>query len=141
MPFVKLDCDILTSTIWYDPDARIMFLTALLMAVPREYLEPAPQIAVRDLTLLGWNAPPGWYGFVPAAGVGITNRAGVEKEAGLAALERLGSPEPDSRSPEYDGRRVVRVDGGYLVLNFQKYRDRDYTGAERAKRYRERKKV
>jgi hypothetical protein len=35
----------------------------------------------------------------------------------------------------------VRVDGGFLVLNFMKFRDRDYGGAERQKRYRERKKA
>jgi len=141
MPYVKLDCDILTSTIWYDLDARIVFLTALLMAVPREYQEPVPQLAVREIRDVGWSAPPGWYGFVPAAGVGIANRAGIDKEVTLDALERLGSPEADSRSPEHEGRRLIRVDGGYLVLNWQKFRDRDYTGAERARRYRERKRA
>jgi hypothetical protein len=35
----------------------------------------------------------------------------------------------------------VRVDGGYVVLNFMKFRDRDYSGAERQRRYRERKNV
>ena len=35
---------------------------------------------------------------------------------------------------------MVRVDGGYIVLNYIKYRDRDYTAAARAKRYRDRQK-
>jgi hypothetical protein len=35
----------------------------------------------------------------------------------------------------------VRVEGGYLVLNYMRYRDRDYTAASRAKRYRERLKA
>jgi hypothetical protein len=30
------------------------------------------------------------------------------------------------------------VDGGYIILNYMKYRERDYTGAERAARYRQR---
>lgn len=34
---------------------------------------------------------------------------------------------------------MIRIDGGYLILNFIKYRERDYTAAERSKRYRERK--
>jgi len=36
---------------------------------------------------------------------------------------------------------MIRIDGGFLILNYMKYRDRDYTGAERQRRYRERVKV
>ncbi len=137
--FVKLDAGILSSTLWIDRDARDIFITALLMAEPREMLTPTPQIEVGTLQGTGWSAPPGWYGFVPAAGVGIAHRAGVERDKGLAALERLGSPELESRSLDYDGRRMIRVDGGFLVLNFLKYRERDYTAAERSRRWRNRK--
>jgi len=138
MPFVKLDCGILNSTIWFERECREVFLTALLMAEPVELTSPTEQIEVNSLNATGWVVPPGWYGFVPAAGVGIINRAGVDQAAGLVALERLGSPEQSSRSPEFEGRRLVRVDGGYLVLNYMKYRERDYTSAERQRRYRER---
>lgn len=141
MPFVKLDCGILSSTIWDDHDARIVFITALLMAEPREFREPVPQIHVRKLEHTGWSAEPGWYGFVPAAGVGIIKRAGgLSTEDGYDALERLGSPEQESRSQDHDGRRLIRVNGGYLILNYDKYRERDYTSAERSRRFRERKK-
>ena len=140
MPFVKLDCGILNSTLWIDRYARELFITALLMAEPFELTESTPQIEPRSLDLTGWEVPPGWYGFVPAAGVGIIDRAKIEQEFGMLALERLGSPEPDSRSSEFEGRRLVRINGGYLVLNFMRYRDRDYTTAERSKRYRERLK-
>jgi hypothetical protein len=58
----------------------------------------------------------------------------------LDALERLSAPDPESRTPDFDGRRLVRVDGGYIILNFMKYRDRDTTAAERQQRYRERHK-
>src|SRR3990167_930952 len=44
MPFVKLDCGILDSTLWFDRDARDVFLTALLMAVPYEVRESTPTI-------------------------------------------------------------------------------------------------
>lgn len=140
MPFVKLDTGILNSTLWVDLDARVVFITALLMAEPHELREPARQMEVRTLDFTGWVVPPGWYGHVPAAGLGIIHRAGVENEAGLAALERLGSPEPSSRSRAFDGRRLVRVDGGYLALNYIEYRERDYGAADRMRRLRERRR-
>jgi hypothetical protein len=138
MAFVKLDCGILDSTLWIDRESREVFITALLMAEPYETTVPLPQVKVRAIELTGWEVPPGWYGFVHAAGVGIIRRAGVEKEVGMVALEALGEPEIESRSKDFEGRRLVRVDGGFIVLNFMKYRDRDYTTAERSRRYRER---
>ena len=141
MPFVKLDCGMLNSTTWFDRDAREIFITSLLMAEPRDYDAPAPQIAVRKIEPTGWVMPPGQnYGFVAAASVGIIRRAGIDEERGLLALERLGEPDPESRSKDFDGRRMIRVDGGFVILNYGKYRERDYTAAMRAKRYREKKK-
>ena len=137
MPFVKLDCGILNSTLWFDKMCRDIFITALLMAEPYELEEPSPQLEVCSLTETGWSVPRGWYGLVHAAGVGILHRAGVnEGEHGKAALTRLGAPEPDSRSKGFDGRRLVRIDGGYIVLNYMIYRERDYTSADRSRRYR-----
>ena len=139
MAFVKLDCGILNSTLWVERVPREIFITALLMAVPHEVTEPMPQISVRSLGHEGFIVPPGFYGFVAAAGLGIIRMAMVDAEAGMSALERLGQPDVESRTPDFDGRRLVRVDGGYIVLNFFKYREKDNTGAERAKRYRMRK--
>jgi hypothetical protein len=139
MPFVKLDTGILNSTLWVERECRELFITALLMAEPQEFLSPNPQIAVRSLEPTGWDVPPGWYGFVPAAGVGIIRRAIMDQDLGMVALERLCSPDPESRSGEFEGRRMARIDGGYIVLNYMKYRERDYTGAERQRRYRLRK--
>ena len=140
MPFVKLDCGILDSTIWDDRDTRDIFITALLMAEPYELTAPTPQIEVDSIEPTGWMVPVGWYGFVPAAGVGIIRRALADKDTGIVALRGLGAPEADSRSKDFEGRRLVRVDGGYIVLNFMKYRDKDHTSADRSRRYRERKK-
>jgi hypothetical protein len=140
MPFVKLDTGILNSTLWVDRDVTQIFITALLMAEPFEVQSPMEQLEVRNLKVTGFTVPPGWYGLVPAAGVGIIRRALMEQEAGYVALEKLGSAESESRSNDFDGRRLVRVDGGYIVLNYMKYRDRDYTAAERQKRWRERQK-
>lgn len=139
MAFVKLDCGLLNSSIWVDRPARDIFITALLMAVPHEIDDPTPQLEVRSLNETGFMVPPGWYGFVPAAGSGLIRRAGLEMEEGLEALERVGSEDPESRTPDFDGRRLVRVDGGFIVLNFDKYRQKDHTAAERMVRYRARK--
>lgn len=139
MPFVKLDCGILDSTLWPDADARAVFITALLMAEPFELKTPTPQIAVEDLSETGWIVPSGWYGFVPASGTGIVNRACMDRKLGMLGLVRLCSPDQDSRSSGFEGRRMARIDGGYLVLNFIRYRDRDYTAKDRSRRYRERK--
>lgn len=140
MAFVKLDCGILDSTIWGDREAREVFITALLMAKPRQLFVEMPQLCVNSLEMTGFVVPPGWYGFVEAAGPGIVDRCKIEREAGMAALERLGSPEADSRTPDYGGRRLVRVDGGYVILNYAKYRAKDHTAALRSKRYRIKKK-
>jgi hypothetical protein len=141
MPFVKLDVAILDSTLWLDAAASRIFLTALLMATPWDTATPMEQIAVRSLKRTGFVVPPGWYGFVPAAGIGIIRRALVPEAEGYAALEVLGSPDEESRSHEFEGRRIVRVDGGFLILNFMKFRERDHTAAERMRRCRDRKKV
>ena len=137
MPFVKLDSGILDSTLWIERECREIFITALLMAEPREIIVETPTIKTDSLELDGFSVPPGWYGFVEAAGPGILRRALVDEAIGMTALARLASPDQQSRSREYEGRRMVRVAGGYVILNYMKYRERDYTAAERMKRYRE----
>ena len=146
MAFVKLDCGILNSTIWVDRIARELFITSLLMAEPRELTEAMPQIAIGQLAYTGWEVPPGWYGFVEAAGPGIIHRAGLDDkgplfQAATDALVRLGEPEPESRSHAFEGRRLIRVNGGFVVLNYIDYRDKDSTTAERSRRWRERQKA
>lgn len=140
MAFVKLDCGILHSTLWHQPAARSVFVTALLMAKPHKLAEDTPQLEVRSLTPTGWVIPAGWYGLIEASGIGIVHQAVVEAEAGLAALEQMSSPEPESRSQDFDGRRLARISGGYIVLNFDRYREKDHTSATRAAEYRDRKR-
>jgi hypothetical protein len=142
--FVKLDCGILDSSLWQlDPD-RILFLTALCMAKPHELTERVPQLYVTKLEETGWKVPPGWYGFVEASPTAIIGRANLDRDPkrSLEALEALGQPEVESRSAEYEGRRLVRINGGFIVLNFMRDREKDYRklNAERQKRYRERQK-
>ena len=139
MAYAKLDAGILDSSLWLDRCAREVFITTLLLAEPFELREALPQYHADSLILTGWSVPPGWYGKVGAAGPGILRRACVDHAEGIAALERLGSPDPDSRTTDFEGRRLVRVNGCYLVLNYMTYRDRDHTAAVRSKRYRDRK--
>lgn len=141
MSFVKLDCNILTSTLWSELAERNVFITALLLATPVQLDEPEPQIAVRTLDYTGFVVPPGWYGFSPAAGPGIVRMSGVGDEEGMKALEKLCAPDPGSRTPDFEGRRLARVNGGYIVLNYDKYREKDHTASERSRRYRQRKKI
>jgi hypothetical protein len=141
MPFVKLDTGILESSLWMDRAAREVFITALCMAEPRELEHPTAQIEADNLNETGFVVPPGWYGFVPAAGIGILRRALVGIDEGMTALKTLGAVDPHTRSPEFEGRRLVRVNGGFIILNFFRYRDRDYSAAERMRKLRARKKA
>lgn len=115
MPFVKLDTGILDSTLWLsDPDVRVVFITMLAMAKPD--------------------------GLVEATAPGIARRANLSIEATREAIKVLEAPDEDSRSLADEGRRIRRVDGGYQLTNYGKYRDKDHTAAERKRRERERKK-
>lgn len=131
----------MNSSLWVDQAIRDMFITALLMAMPYEVIEPMPQLKVDSLEETGFIVPPGWYGFVAAAGPGLIHQALVSQEDGVRALRMLGEPDRESRSQEFEGRRMVRVNGGYLVLNFMRYRDRDTTNAERQRRFYARQKA
>jgi hypothetical protein len=141
VPFVKLDTGIVDSTLWVHRNQRDIFLTGLLMAQPWETTVPVEQLEVQSLRPTGFVVPAGWYGLIPAAGIGIIRRSLLSEKQGYEALEALGRPDLESRSDEFEGRRLIRIDGGYLVLNFMKYRDRDYGAAERMRRLRERNKV
>lgn len=138
--FVKVDCGMLDSSIWVERDQRSIFMTMLLMGKPYELLAPEPQLSIRSLAPTGWEVPAGWYGIVRASASGIIERDKIpDKEIGYQVLEALSAPDPESRSQEYEGRRIARVNGGYLVLNYFAYRDRDYTARDRMRRMRERK--
>jgi hypothetical protein len=78
----------------------------------------------------------------------IAEETGLTIEAVKAAIEVLESPDPESRSPEADGARIVRIDEhrvwGWRVVNHGKYRaikneeDRAEQNRLAQQRYRER---
>ncbi len=62
-------------------------------------------------------------GFVAFAAPGnVANRARVDLPEAEAALAALEAPDPNSSDPDNDGRRIERVQGGWMVLNAAKYR-------------------
>lgn len=146
MPFVKLDTGILDSSLWVMPEQRIMFITALCMAVPYYAEEPMEEIETESITKTGFIVPPGFYGIVRASAWGIIGRTWPHDKPEMPIKELfqeladLACPDPNSRSEEFEGRRMVRVNGGFIILNFAKYREMDRTAPERSKRWRLRQK-
>lgn len=96
--YTKLFESILESTIWCEPLAvRVVWITMLAMADRG--------------------------GVVLAAVPGLAKRAGVSIPDADEALKRFMSPDPRSRTKEFEGRRIEEVDGGWRLLNHTKYRD------------------
>lgn len=115
--FVKLYGTILDSSIWGEPlSVRIVWISLLAMAD-------------KD-------------GRVAASSDGISRRANVPLKQTDHALAVLSSPDARSKSDEHEGRRVERIDGGYQILNYAKYRelrtDKQIADAERIREKRER---
>jgi hypothetical protein len=110
--FTKLFNTIITSSIWGEDDkTRIVWITML---------------ALQDAD-----------GKVDAAIPGLADMARVSLEDCRKALQILLNPDPDSRSKEYEGRRIKEIDGGWLILNAEKYRNRNPSRAAYFRKYRE----
>jgi hypothetical protein len=80
----------------------------------------------------------------------IAEEVGLSVDDVKSALVELESSDPDSRSPENDGRRIIPMDEsrnwGWIVTNYAKYRkirnedDRKEQNRESQKRWREKNK-
>lgn len=94
----KIFTKILDSSIWLEPTTtRIVWLT-LIAAMDED-------------------------GFVQFASVAnLAHRAILSLEDTQKAVACLESPDENSSDPEFDGRRIERVAGGWVVLNAPKYR-------------------
>ena len=62
------------------------------------------------------------FGEVAASVPGLAIAAHVPTESARIAIKILESPDPDSRTPDEDGRRIVRINGGWKIINHNKYR-------------------
>ena len=95
--YTKLFSSIVTSSIWCEDDkTRLVWVTMLALAS-------------KD-------------GVVEAAIPGLANAARVPIEDCRAAVARLLAPDPDSRTTEFEGRRIEPCDGGWRLLNHAKFR-------------------
>jgi hypothetical protein len=119
MSYTKRFNSIITSTIWTEDDkTRILWITMLALADKN--------------------------GEVQASIPGLARVAGMSVECCEAAIGKFLSPDPYSRTPDDEGRRIEVIDGGWALLNHGKYREmasRDEqkeAEAERKRRYRER---
>lgn len=97
--YTKLFNSILASTVWSEPnEVRIVWITLMAMA--------------------------GRDGIVEGSIPGLAVFARLSIEATRTALERLSSPDPDSRTKDHEGRRIESVDGGWRLINHGKYRQK-----------------
>lgn len=95
--YTKLFSGIVMSTVWsYDSDTKVIWVTMLALA---------------DET-----------GVVVGTVPGLAKVAGVSLEATRKALATFLSPDPDSGSKDFEGRRIEVIDRGWALLNHAKYR-------------------
>ena len=147
MGYVKIDSRIFDSSLWMGKEMRDIFMVALILAMPFELTEPTEAIEVNSLDKTGFVVPPGWYGLARIAPDNLVLKAlgdGMnlpDMEDGMENLGILTDPDPKSRSQEFEGRRLARINDGFIVLNFIKYRDKDHTAKARMQRYREKQKA
>lgn len=95
--YTKLFGSIVASTIWREDDkTRIVWITMLA-------------ISNKD-------------GIVEASVPGLADLSRVTVEECRAAVAKLESPDPDSRTKAEEGRRILPIDGGWRLVNHAKYR-------------------
>lgn len=119
MSYTKLAHSVLTSSIWAeDAETRLVWIAIL---------------AMKDKN-----------GEVSSTIPGLANLARVSIAGCEAAIAKFLAPDKYSRSKEFDGRRLEEIDGGWFVLNHEKYcildgeADRRRKDAIRQQRKRER---
>lgn len=97
MGYTKLFGSIVASTIWREDDkTRILWITMLAMKNERHMVE--------------------------ASLPGLADMARITMEECEESLKKLESPDKYSRNQDHQGRRIERVQGGWLILNGEYYR-------------------
>lgn len=112
MGFTKLFSSITESSVWCESDRTLRIWVAML-------------------------ARKNAHGIVEGSIPGMANLCRMSVDDFKAAINPLLKPDPYSRNPEKDGRRLEVVPGGWSVINHLSYRDRpqDQEGS-RAEYYR-----
>ncbi len=97
--YVKLFGDILTSSVWTEPShVRLVWITLL---------------ALSDAD-----------GTVRASVPGLASVARVDLRECEEAIRVFEEPDKYSRSTEHEGRRLEKMEGGWKILNYEKFRAR-----------------
>jgi hypothetical protein len=97
--YTKLFADIITSTIWQESnDCRVLWIT-LLALKGRDHVCTAT---------------------IPA----LARMCNISVEDCVAYIQKFESPDPYSRTKDFEGRRIQKVDGGWLILNGQRFTDK-----------------
>lgn len=108
-PYTPVFRDFLTSSMWAtDPATRCVWIWFLLMADPE--------------------------GFVVGTVPGVAQQAGVTLEQAKTAIALIESPDPYSSTPDFEGRRALKVERGWHIVNFVAYRERAKAEAEKARK-------
>lgn len=122
MAYTKLFSSIIMSTVWREDDhTRLVWISML---------------AIADKN-----------GEVQASVPGLADAARVPVEACRGALQKLMSPDPDSRTKDDEGRRIAEIPGGWELLNHGKYRmmaskdEQVEKNAERQRRFKARRRA
>ena len=101
MSFVKIFEQIYDSSIAEDWQTRVVFQDMLVLADKNGIVDRTPEA--------------------------IARRTNIPLEMVRAAIPKLEAPDMSSRTPDHDGRRIVRLDEhrdwGWRIVNFQKYRE------------------
>lgn len=96
--FTKLFSTIIHSTVWREEmHIKVVWVTMLAMADRN--------------------------GRVHSSMPGLADASRVTLEQCKEALSHLLAPDPHSRTKEHEGRRIEEIDGGWLLLNYLKYRE------------------
>lgn len=119
--FVKIYGQILKSSVWVGQPAHLRLTWfALLVLADR-------------------------HGNVMSSLPGLAQDAGVTVAEVMQALDVFRKPDPFSRTPDHEGRRIVDIDGGWHVLNHLKYRemrsDSQVKNAERQAKFKAKKRA
>lgn len=97
--YTKLFGDLITSTIWQEPnDCRVLWITMLALK-DKDHVCRAT---------------------VPA----LARICGIENEQCEAYLKKFQDPDKYSRNKAHEGRRIAPADGGWEILNGEHYQER-----------------
>jgi hypothetical protein len=74
-------------------------------------------------------------GIARVSAVGLAGVCFLTLDVVIHALDVLGSSDKNSRTTKENGKRIKRVDGGYFVINYHKYRELSYKEVEAKRKY------